>query len=465
MQTIGCSCQSSHAPSAHEWDPFLRRLRDAHDAFVATEQGDLGSLEEQLQQDLSELLRLRLEKAAQAKADLVPPRCPKCGRKLAKRVVAEVTVQTRYGPIQVRRTRGWCSKCRAWHCPADQVLNIETGRSPYVQEAAALLATKMPVSEASAVLQRLTGVKLPRATLDRAARQSGQKAQRRRGEKDAQARTGEGVKKLSPRAQQGTLIIEIDAWNIRERDGFGQTEVLRQQGRPPERWHWVWTATVFLLQDRGRTHGERPIILERGFAATRLGCEELKTQIHAEALRRGLGQVERVVVIADGAVWIWNLSQDRFGEAAQRLDFYHAVQHLWAVAEALHGAGTPAAKAWMKPLTRQLKHSQSAKVIRNLEELLPSLPSEKIPAVQKEISYLKNNQARMDYASARRRGEPLGSGAIESTCRQYQCRFKRPGQFWTQSGDEALLCLDTFWRNGRWAELFPHATLLDPSQN
>ena len=111
------------------------------------------------------------------------------------------------------------------------------------------------------------------------------------------------------------------------------------------------------------------------------------------------------------------------------------------VAAVLHGAGTPEAKAWMKPLTRQLKKSQSAKVIENLEELLPTLPTKKAPAVQKEISYLKNNQGRMDYAAAKRRGEPLGSGAVESTCRQYQCRFKRPGQFWTQAGDEALLRL------------------------
>jgi hypothetical protein len=54
--------------------------------------------------------------------------------------------------------------------------------------------------------------------------------------------------------------------------------------------------------------------------------------------------------------------------------------------------------------------------------------------------------------------EPLGSGAIESTCRQYQCRFKRTGQFWTTAGDEALMCLETFWRNDRWHELYPHAT-------
>src|SRR5438105_4562718 len=78
---------------------------------------------------------------------------------------------------------------------------------------------------------------------------------------------------------------------------------------------------------------------------------------------------------------------------------------------------------------------------------------------------LESHQERMDYAVARRAGEPQGSGAMESTCRQYQCRFKRPGQFWSCAGDEALMCLETFWRNGRWHLLFPHSTHGDPSKN
>ncbi len=59
----------------------------------------------------------------------------------------------------------------------------------------------------------------------------------------------------------------------------------------------------------------------------------------------------------------------------------------------------------------------------------------------------------------------LRFGAMESTCRQYQCRFKRPGQFWTQTGDEALICLETFWRNDRWHQLFPHCLHGDPCKN
>ena len=84
-------------------------------------------------------------------------------------------------------------------------------------------------------------------------------------------------------------------------------------------------------------------------------------------------------------------------------------------------------------------------------------------AVQKEVSYFQSHRERMDYGTAKQKGEPLGSGAMESTCRQYQCRFKRTGQFWSQTGDEALMCLETFRRNGRWHLLFPHSA--DPSKN
>src|SRR5437773_5916252 len=78
---------------------------------------------------------------------------------------------------------------------------------------------------------------------------------------------------------------------------------------------------------------------------------------------------------------------------------------------------------------------------------------------------MNNGTAAVAKKSGKLTLEPLGSGAIESTCRQYQCRFKRSGQFWTMDGDESLMCLETFWRNDRWHELYPHAKLSNYSSN
>jgi len=196
--------------------------------------------------------------------------------------------------------------------------------------------------------------------------------------------------------------------------------------------------------------------------ATRLGIDGLREQLRAEATRRGLGQALCVILMGDGAPWIWKLGDDRFPEALQRVDFYHVQEHLWAVAHELYPQPEEA-KAWMQKIKSQLREGQALKITAQLEEALTELPQGSRTA--REIKYLKEHQPRMDYGRARERGEPIGSGAIEATCRQYQCRFKRPGQFWSTTGDEGLLCLETFWRNGRWKLLFPHSRGFDPSKN
>jgi hypothetical protein len=441
-------------------------LEVAHTRFLAAADQNLGHLETQIAHDVQELLRTATERAAQAKADATPLRCPVCGQPLSRCSAGHArTFQTRFGDITIQRTRGYCKRCRKWRTPADPALGLEdtAGYSPAVQAMAALAASKLPVAEASVVLEQLAGVPLPPATLDREAKRQGQRAQRLRTQLDHQAAAA--PKQLELVLQPYQMIIQLDAWNIRERDAWGQTATFRRRGHEPERWHWVYTGTVFRLDHRGETAGSRPVIVQRGYVFTRQGLDALREQLHAEALRRGLGQAASVLVIGDGAVWIWRLADDRWPQAKQRLDFYHAVQHLVAVGRALWGEDKVAFKAWLKPLVRQLKNESAVKVIRQLDEALAGLPPGAGAEVgAKEVAYFHEHQHRMDYRAARRAGEPIGSGPVEATCRQGQCRFKRPGQFWSTVGDEALLCLETFWRNDRGALLFPH-TALHPSRN
>lgn len=239
------------------------------------------------------------------------------------------------------------------------------------------------------------------------------------------------------------MILQIDAWNIRARDDWAATAALRRQGQELARWHWAYTGTVFRLDQRGRTAGGRPVITERGFVATRQGFDGLREQLHAEALRRGLGQAAGALIIADGVVWIERRAADRFPQARQRLDYYHAVQHLAAVGRAVFGEDQAQFRAWLQPLAQQLKNESAVKVIRQLEELQHSLPAgaRAGEVVTREVHYFHDHTARMDYRAGQRRGEPIGSGPVEATCRQSQCRFKRTGQLSSQRGDEALHCL------------------------
>jgi hypothetical protein len=456
---------------------WQERLQAGLDRSIKASDQTMGHLEEEIHRNTLEVQRVALEEAAQKKAGPAPPVCPVCGHKLSRVTQGHArTYQTRFGLVTIKRARGWCRRCKCWRFPADHLLGlVETGScSPGVQEMAALVASKMPVGEASAVLERLTGVKLPRATLDREARRQGQKAEGQRQAMDEQMGQGSGAGqlvrdlRLNKDAEPFTLVIELDAWNIRERnqEAWGRAEQLREQGQEPEWWHWVYGGTCFRLSQRVQTSGGRSVILSRGTVMTRGGIDALKQQLWAEAMRHGLGQAKEVLVIADGAVWIWNLVEDRFAGARQRLDPWHALQHLWAVAHALHPEDQAAAAKWIKPLQTKLLNSQAVEVISELDTVIQKLENSIREKVEAERDYLEKNKARLDYSGAAEGGEPLGSGAMESTCKQYQVRFHRVGQFWTTEGDEALMCLETFWRNNRWHLLFPHVPAdFDPSKN
>ena len=453
---------------------WQQRLQAGLTRSVQASDHTMGHLEETILRQTRPLEQKLLEEATQKKADQTPPLCPVCGRKLTRRTHDHKrTYQSRFGPVTIRRTRGWCRRCQAWCFPADHALGLADtgGDSPGVQEMAALTVSKLPVEQAAAVIERLTGVKLPRATLDREARRQGQRAERLREKLDQEMQTPEGRRQQvsdlqrQPAPQPFTLVLELDAWNLRERDDWGQTEALRAAGEEPSRWHWVYGGICFRLAHRAETAGGRPVLLSRGTVMTRGGLDALRTQLWAEAMRHGLGEASKVLIVADGAVWIWNLATDRFPQALQRLDPWHALEHLWVVAEALYPGDAAAAKAWFAPLKTKLLAGQGAVVIDDLEAVLPCLRGAKRKAVQAEAAYLETHRERMDYDVAKARGEPSGSGAMESCCRQYQCRFKRPGQFWSRPGDEALMCLETFWRNGRWHWLFPHAAPSDLCKN
>ena len=441
------------------------------------EQG-LGFIEEHVRQATLQLQRLLVQKAMQDKANQADEKCPDCqGRLSHKKRRVPRWVEAYCGKVKLLRTHGWCPHCQQWVFPADRVLGLrnDSTASPLVQEMCALLVSKMPAEQAEALCLRVTGRSLSRSTLAREAHRQGEGALAvRQRLVDAPVCLAPESKTKAPGAgdrppEPFTLVIQIDAWNIRERDHWGQTRKMRQRQQEVKRWHWVYTATCFRLNHRcikGRFKTKlRALITERSYVATRGGVEPLMKQLYYEARARGLGQAQRVLVIADGAVWIWNLVQDRFKDAIQRLDLYHANTYLWAVANQLHDPGSPEARRWVKPLLKQIRNDQVANVITQLAELKPRLAAAAAKAAEEAIEYYQNNQKRMNYKQARKRKEPVGSGAIESTCRQLQCRMKRCGQFWSTRGDEALLCLEMFWRNERWELLFPHAKLSAVSNN
>ena len=451
-------------PDANAWMEQLRAKVEG----AAMDQRDMGALERLIEGELKELARPILQYGVQMLANNQPFRCPECNSDLrVEEHERERTVNSMFGDILFQRSYGYCKACEKHLFPADHTLRLQprAPASPRVQEVCALAVLNNPAGRAQQDVRRMTGLDIPPSTLHREARRQGQRALELRQADVQLSATPQGLKELAGRAQvpKGpfTLVIEIDAWNIRERDHWGETQKLRKRGDKFSRWHWVYTGTVFRLDQRAKTASGRDVITERGYVATRHGPEGFEKQLYVEALQRGLLKAASVLVLADGAIWIWNLAENRFKDATHRVDLWHVSEHLWAVAHSLYGHGTPEAARWIQPKLAWLRRRKKGAldVINTLQEIrtnLKDLTEKQQETLDEEIGYFDGHKNRMDYKNAKTLGQPLGSGAIESTCSQYQCRFKRTGQFWSLDGDEAFLALQTLYWNERWHRLFPH---------
>jgi len=158
-----------------------------------------------------------------------------------------------------------------------------------------------------------------------------------------------------------------------------------------------------------------------------------------EALKRGYAAARQTVFIGDGAEWIWNMVKDRFSDAVQIVDFYHACEHLYALCRALE-SDEVCAKALFKRWRRRLKNNGLSRILEETARCLPSLNAEARKAAEAQMPYFQTNAERMRYRTFRRKGYFIGSGAIEGACRHIVAqRAKLSGMRWSCSGAENVL--------------------------
>jgi hypothetical protein len=243
----------------------------------------------------------------------------------------------------------------------------------------------------------------------------------------------------------------LDGWQVRQRGpGWGKKKT--QQNRVE--WHEWKTGVYYRHEQSAHTAGGRGVIDDKVVIGWQGEPVEFARRLHWEAQRAGLGRAQAKLVVGDGAPWIWNAAEDRWPGAQELLDFYHASQHLWDVGRALHRDQEVATAQWVQPRRHQLRHGRENQVLAELARLkVPHGEAGKV--VVREQNYFASHAGKMNYRTIHRRGWPIGSGAVESACRQKQCRFKRPGQFWTSKGMRHLSSLTEARHNHHWNELWP----------
>lgn len=177
---------------------------------------------------------------------------------------------------------------------------------------------------------------------------------------------------------------------------------------------------------------------------------------YAEGLRRGLDYCPKRSSVNDGALWIKRITDTNFPGVPQIVDWSHATEHLWAVANAVHGECTAAAQQWVEPQLDRLWSGQVAQVVDTLDKL--DLQQPRWPdLVQQAPDYFRSNQERMRYDYFRAQSYPIGSGTVESAANTVvHHRLRRPGRGWTRTNGQAMLAGLSELHSGRFEHAWYH---------
>jgi len=100
-------------------------------------------------------------------------------------------------------------------------------------------------------------------------------------------------------------------------------------------------------------------------------AEVFGPRIYAEALRRRLRQADQVIVLGDGAPWIWGIATEYFPFAIQCVDLYHARQQLAELGKAACGPHSIEARQWRDSRSGELDASDVAAVIDTMKQIEP----------------------------------------------------------------------------------------------
>lgn len=431
-------------------EQFVAMLRQ-----VATElaEGDLDQGERRLQAALRPVLGqvMTAVVAARAAAAGQPrPSCATCQRPM--RLVDEHrsrSLQGLVGDYTVTRAYYGCAGCGQGSAPFDATVGLGRGSlSPALSRVACRQGIDVPFPEAADLLAETLGVVVPDAGVRRVTEGIGAVAEAE--QQAAMARAADGREPLAAAEAHvvaATLLVTVDGVMVQEADG----------------WHECKVGVVAPLGPAVRMdpeHGRQCLVTGPAqYCAGFEAAERFWYRVYGEACRQGLGSatVVRVVVVGDGAEWIWRGARAFLGvgrvEVVEMVDFYHAVEHLWGVANATFGARSPAAARWAQPLKEQLYHRGVGPVLTALGDLLAEDSGNE--EARKALAYFREHAQRMDYPAFLARQFPIGSGTVESSCKTLiQMREKGAGMRWSRTGAQTVATLRAVQRSGRWDQFW-----------
>jgi hypothetical protein len=328
-------------------------------------------------------------------------------------------VGTLFGVVAVERAYYHCRQCGRGQLPwdAQQGLNARLW-TPRVKALVTQVAARLPYQESVDLLSETLGFELEDSSADEVVQEVGGRL----------------------RAQQTALVCEYE-----------RGEITALVAAPPRRlyvgmdgtsahidgsWHEVKTGVVYQGQP-----GAEGLDVAQGqkYVAAQEPSEQFGSRLYMLAALSGVQSAGEVVVIGDGAEWIWNVAAHHYPGAIEIVDYWHACEHLHALGRAYYGEGSPQGHRWAREHCRALKSKGPGRLLGALARMKPKT-AEQAEALRRERGYFRRNRKRMEYQQFRAAGMMIGSGPVEAACKVVVGqRLKQAGMRWSATGADAVL--------------------------
>jgi hypothetical protein len=411
--------------------------------------------------------RPRMLEALQTKVNAVAdslqdqtPACSRCSQPMKGHDTEMVSWEARFGRLHASVARYRCPTCKDERRPLLDLLGVEPGRiSGSLARLLALLAVVAPYTLAARLAWLLLSVKVTPMGVWKVVQRLGESAARY-SEGMSQYHADSGSEGASTREAPPVVVLSVDGSMLgmqvrkqrRRRQGCESLPPLPpvEEGQFQE----IKTGVLLLPSERVETSPGRHSVVRRFLVSCLGDADDIFRHLYAQL--RELGWLDTantmVVIVGDGAEWIWNRTQ-MFVRRCEILDFWHALEHAWGFARLNYGEGSQQADRWIHQIAEDLRAGKVNEVIARLQRMRPKTP-ELRSKLQGLIAYYSEHAGRMRYDEYLRLGYGIGSGAVESAHKQViQARFRQAGMRWSEAGARRLLALRLLLLNDTWALL------------
>jgi hypothetical protein len=354
------------------------------------------------------------------------------------------SVKSLIGELTHERPYYHCKACGWSVFIGDAELGLQEGMTPGAKEVIALHGNLEPFEEAAIKgLQKSAGLRVSGSTVRRISEWVGKDIhdRRNRGETFGSAKPWDWRQDSD---RKRCAYVSLDATGVAQQGPHGE----KAEGRMP------WVGAVF--NPLPRSQSQRRSLRQARYVSALGSLDEIGDQLRREVIQVGGAQADRVIGLTDGGNGLEDCLIDRVfsglgPEIFLILDFWHAAEHLHEFAAVLWPQDQTRRDQQAETWCHLLKHQGGEQLLATLRSLdLTDSSSEAQESHRLLINYVRVNLHRMDYPTYILKGWQIGSGTIESACKNVVGgRMKGSGMRWRPHGTTGMCQLRALFKSER----------------